>query len=260
VLLVVVVIFELRKRLGAYSSMFVRAAAGTCGYGPRRTARGRRFVSCVDSCVGIGLDRFRGTDLGFLFRPPVCRAGKSFPNDLQVQLAHTRDDEFLGLSVAIEPERLILLRRLCASADSFVSSPRLFGETARPTMAWDTSSAAVDSRRAPCRVEFLHFGHGHDLSRAPESTVRSVRLNLQQRPDLDTLRAVLAGTVSSSSECRRRRDEAQLLHERIDAGLEDLGDQGFGWSGMISASWPSLLALRSSRRGGSTGHEASINS
>ena len=72
-----------------------------------------RLLPVSVAAFGFDLDRFAERDLRFLgvdFQ--FVAAMQAFANDHQVQFTHAGDDQFLGLSVAIESERGVFIDHL----------------------------------------------------------------------------------------------------------------------------------------------------
>ena len=115
----------------------------------------------------------------------------------------------------------------------------------------DRRQRQVAQRRAG--VQFFHLGHGHDAARLGRFDRPRFRWPGPGAtgPIFTPLRAPTTGTVGRS--CHRAgedADETQLLHERVDAGLEDLGDQRAGGVGLdLDLFAGRVLAVRRKRVG-----------
>ena len=203
VLLVVVVVLQLRKAALGGVLLDVRAARqrvhADMDLAELPAAAGLFLVPIA--AFGIGLDRLAERDLGFLgFDFQFVAPLQSFADDLQVQLAHARDHQFLGLRVAIEPEGRIFFDDLVQGAGQLRFVAAALGRDGQADHGRGIlRSAAAGSRRAPCRcgVPPSWPRPRCRLGRPDSIGCGLFGLNLQQRPDLDALAGGLAGTVSS---------------------------------------------------------------
>ena len=142
---------------------------------------------------------------------------------------------FLGLGIEFRIEGRVLVVDLLQAPESLPSSPRLLGVTASPTMGVGNAiGGRISSPSDRARVQILHLGHRDDAARLGRfDRLGLVGLDLEQLGDLQRFahsdgrhRGVLGHPAGEDA------NETQLLHERVDAGLEDLGDQRAGGVGL----------------------------
>ena len=186
--------------------------------------------------LGVGLDRFAVGDFRLAgFDLDLVAALEPLAEDLQVQFAHAGDDHFLGLRIEVAAEGGVFLADLLQRAGelAFVAAALgADGQADHRRGERDRRHGQLAQRRAG--VQFFDLGHGHDPAR-PDLVDRLglLGLHLQQRGDLHALAHAdhRHGRILLQR-AREDADEIQLLHERVDAGLEHLGDQRAGRIGL----------------------------
>ena len=175
--------------------------------------------------------------------------------------------QFVRLRVAIERNVESSSTILCERRRACASSPRLLGVTARPTIGvGNLNRRHRQDRPASCRCAGLRSWR-RPRSRRAGRFDRLGLVGLARRNSGASLIAFFGpGTWTLSSFLivpLIDADEAQLLHERVDAGLEDLGDQR---AARVGLDRHLLCRLRSSpsaaacRRGNAHRANASSNS
>ena len=120
---------------------------------------------------------------------------------------------------------------LCSAPDSLASSPRLLGDQANPTIGvgnFNGGRTRSPSDRPVCSSSTLATATIWPAE-AESMAVRFAPLHGQQLMQLDRLAdARDVHVVVLLERAGKQPQEAQLVHERIDAGFEDLGHQRAG--------------------------------
>ncbi len=174
----------------------------------------------------IGDFRLLGIDLHLVaLREP-------FPDDGQVQLAHAGHHQLFGLRIAIEVDRAVFFDDLVQRAGELAFVAAALGRDGQA----DHRRGELDGPHRPVAergagVQLFDLGDRHNVAGSGGvDRLRFAPLHFQELADLDVLAA--AGDVHAVVLLERAgvdADEAQLLHEGVDAGLEDLGDERAAW-------------------------------